>query len=143
MDQTANQPNAISKPAGRQNGPAADVGRGPQSVDFNRDGTTDAAGQPVAPGKGANAARSGNMDFVMDIPQEISVELGRTRMKIHELLKLSQGSVVELAKLAGESLDIFANQRLIARGEVVVLNEKYGIRLTEIVSPAERIERLG
>lgn len=83
-----------------------------------------------------------NIDFLLDIPLEISIELGRTKMLINELLKLGQGSVVELEKLAGETMDIFANQRLIAKGEVVVINEKYGVRLTEIISPMERIVRL-
>ncbi len=85
---------------------------------------------------------TGNMDFLLDIPLEISVELGRTKILINELLKLGQGSVIELSKLAGETLEILANHKLIARGEVVVVNEKYGIRLTEIISPSERIERL-
>jgi flagellar motor switch protein FliN/FliY len=84
----------------------------------------------------------GNMDFLLDIPLEISVELGRTKILINELLKLGQGSVLELSKLAGDTLEILANRKLIARGEVVVVNEKYGIRLTEIISPSERIERL-
>lgn len=83
-----------------------------------------------------------NMELILDIPLEITVELGRTRMLIGELLKLGQGSVVELSKLAGETLEILANQRLIAKGEVVVINEKYGIRITEIMSPSERIEGL-
>ncbi len=83
-----------------------------------------------------------NMELILDIPLEITVELGRTRMLIGELLKLGQGSVVELSKLAGETMEILANQRLIARGEVVVINEKYGIRITEIMSPTERIEGL-
>lgn len=85
---------------------------------------------------------AGNMDFLLDIPLEISVELGRTKILINELLKLGQGSVIELSKLAGETLEILANQKLVARGEVVVVNEKYGVRLTEIISPSERIERL-
>ena len=83
-----------------------------------------------------------NMEFVLDIPLEVTVELGRTKMLINDLLKLGQGSVIELTKLAGESLDILANQKAIARGEVVVVNEKYGIRLTEVISPMERIEGL-
>jgi len=87
-------------------------------------------------------AQKHNMDFILDIPLEISVELGRTTLMINDLLKLGQGSVVELSKVAGETLEVLANQRLIARGEVVVVNEKYGIRLTEIISPMERIERL-
>ena len=94
------------------------------------------------PDDSAGAESSGNMDFLLDIPLEISVELGRTKMLINELLKLGQGSVVELSKLAGETLEILANQKLVARGEVVVVNEKYGVRLTEIISPIERIERL-
>ena len=85
---------------------------------------------------------SDDMDFLLDIPLEISVELGRTKMLINDLLHLGQGSVIELSKLAGETLEIFANQKLVARGEVVVVNEKYGIRLSEIISPSERIKRL-
>jgi flagellar motor switch protein FliN/FliY len=83
-----------------------------------------------------------NMEFILDIPLEVTVELGRTKLLIHELLKLGQGSVIELSKLAGETLEVLANQKLIARGEAVVINEKFGIRLTEVVSPMERIERL-
>ena len=85
---------------------------------------------------------TGDMEFLLDIPLEISVELGRTKILINELLKLGQGSVLELSKLAGETLEILANRKLIARGEVVVVNENYGIRLTEIISPSDRIERL-
>ncbi|MGD9974679.1 MAG: flagellar motor switch protein FliN [Desulfatirhabdiaceae bacterium] len=83
-----------------------------------------------------------NMDFILDVPLEITVELGRTQMVINDLLKLGQGSVIEVSKVAGDTLEVLANQRLIARGEVVVVNDKYGIRLTEIISPMERIERL-
>jgi flagellar motor switch protein FliN/FliY len=88
-------------------------------------------------------ASESKMEFLLDIPLEISIELGRTRMLIDQLLKLSQGSVIELSKYAGETLEILANQKVIAKGEVVVVNEKYGIRLTEIVSPMERVQRLG
>jgi flagellar motor switch protein FliN/FliY len=83
-----------------------------------------------------------DLDFILDIPLSLSVELGRSRMLISELLQLGQGSVIELAKLAGEPMDVFINQRLIARGEVVVINEKFGVRLTDIISPAERINKL-
>jgi len=85
---------------------------------------------------------SGSLDFILDIPLEITIELGRSRMLINDLLKLGQGSVIELTKLAGDTLEVMANQKLIARGEVVVVNDKYGIRLTEIITPLERIERL-
>lgn len=83
-----------------------------------------------------------DMDFILDIPLSLTVELGRNRMLISELLQLGQGSVVELTKLAGEPMDVYVNQRLLARGEVVVVNEKFGVRLTDIISPAERINKL-
>ena len=83
-----------------------------------------------------------DINFILDIPLTLTVELGRSRMLISELLQLGQGSVLELTKLAGEPMDIFVNQRLIARGEVVVINEKFGVRLTDIISPAERVNRL-
>lgn len=90
--------------------------------------------------------RKGNssldIDFILDIPLSLAVELGRSKMLIGELLQLGQGSVIELTKVAGEPMDVFVNQRLIARGEVVVVNEKFGVRLTDIISPAERINKL-
>ncbi len=84
-----------------------------------------------------------NLSLLLDIPLEITAELGRTRMIINDLLQLGQGSVIELNKLAGEPLEILVNHKLIARGEVVVVNEKFGIRLTDILSPVERIKQLG
>ena len=89
-----------------------------------------------------DAESSIKLDFILDIPIEVTVELGRSKMLVNELLRLGQGSVIELSKLAGETLEILANQKLIARGEVVVVNDKYGVRLTEVLSPMERIERL-
>lgn len=83
-----------------------------------------------------------DLDFILDIPLTLTVELGRCRMLINELLQLGQGSVVELQKIAGEPMDIYVNNRLLARGEVVVINEKFGVRLTDIISPAERILKL-
>lgn len=83
-----------------------------------------------------------NMDLVLDIPVTISMEIGRGRIPIRNLLQLSQGSVVELDRLAGEPLDVLVNGTLIAQGEVVVVNDKYGIRLTDVISPSERIKRL-
>ena len=84
-----------------------------------------------------------DLDFILDIPLELSVELGRTKMLVNDLLQLGQGSIVELNKLAGEPLEICINQKLVARGEAVVVNEKFGIRLTDIVSPIERVKSLG
>src|SRR3990172_295779 len=86
-------------------------------------------------GAGANGASQkaiANLDFILDIPLEISVELGRTKMLISDLLQLGQGSVIELTKLAGEPLEILVNGKLVARGEVVVVNEKVGVRVTDI-----------
>lgn len=82
------------------------------------------------------------LDIIMDIPVKLSVELGRTRITIKQLLELAQGSVVELDGLAGEPMDILINGYLIAQGEVVVLDDKYGIRITEIVTPSERVQKL-
>lgn len=82
------------------------------------------------------------LDFILDIPLDVSAELGRTRLLIKDLLQLGQGSVVELNKLAGEPLEIFVNGKLVARGEAVVVNEKFGIRLTDIISPIERITQI-
>ncbi|MBW2058913.1 MAG: flagellar motor switch protein FliN [Deltaproteobacteria bacterium] len=93
------------------------------------------------PGK-ETEGKGKNLDFVLDIPLEVTVELGRTRMIINDLLQLGQGSVIELTKLAGEPMEILVNQKLIARGEVVVVNEKFGVRLTDIISPMERVEQL-
>jgi len=87
--------------------------------------------------------QSPNLDFILDIPLEISVELGRTKIPISDLLQLGQGSVIELAKMTGEPLEILVNQRLVARGEVVVINDKFGVRLTDVISPAERVKQLG
>ena len=83
------------------------------------------------------------LDFILDIPLEISVEMGRTQMLVNDLLRLGQGAIVELTKLADEPMDIYVNRKLFARGEVVVINEKFGIRLTDIISPAERVKSLG
>jgi len=92
-------------------------------------------------GEGAKGEER-NIELILDIPVEVSVELGRTKMLIQDLLRLGQGSIIELGKLAGETLDVLVNNRLIARGEVVVVEEKYGIRLTEIITPQERLEKL-
>ncbi len=98
---------------------------------------TDIARRPPADG----AKRE--LDFILDIPLDVSAELGRTRLLINELLQLGQGSVVELNKLAGEPLEVFVNGKLVARGEAVVINEKFGVRLTDIISPMERVKQLG
>ncbi len=84
-----------------------------------------------------------NLDLILDIPLKVTVELGRTKMVVNELLNLGQGSVIELQKLAGEPLEVLVNNKLVARGEAVVVNEKFGVRLTDIISQTERVEQLG
>lgn len=119
-----------------------------------KDGMSDSSGDSVpqnAPNgkkqrkelKNLDSPTDADLDFILDIPLEITVELGRTKMMINDLLKLGQGSVIELTKPAGDTLEILANNRLIAKGDVVVVNEKYGIRLTEVITPVERVEKLG
>lgn len=83
-----------------------------------------------------------NLQLILDIPLRVTVELGRTKMPVNELLNLGQGSVIELNKLAGEPMEVFVNDKLIARGEAVVVNEKFGVRLTDIISTKERVEQL-
>lgn len=83
-----------------------------------------------------------NLDVILDVPVIISMEIGRTNISIRNLLQLNQGSVVELERFAGEALDVLVNGMLIAHGEVVVINDKFGIRLTDVISPSERVKRL-
>ena len=83
-----------------------------------------------------------NLDLILDIPLTVTVELGRSKMLINDLLQLGQGSVIELTKLVGEPLEVLVNDKLVARGEVVVVNDKFGVRLTDIVSPMERVQSL-
>ena len=82
------------------------------------------------------------LDFILDIPLELSVELGKTKMLVNDLLQLAQGSIIELNKLAGEPLEVYINRKLIARGEVVVVNEKFGVRLTDVITPIDRVKSL-
>lgn len=105
------------------------------------------AAQPAAEFESFNGAPAAdthevNLDVILDVPVTLSMEVGRSRIPIRNLLQLNQGSVVELERAAGEPLDVFVNGTLIAHGEVVVVNEKFGIRLTDVVSPAERIRKL-
>jgi flagellar motor switch protein FliN/FliY len=110
-----------------------------------------AAAQNVSPARltdfsavaaGVPAAAGNDINMILDIPVQLTVELGRTRIPIKHILQLAQGSVVELEALAGEPMDVLVNGFLIAQGEVVVVNDKFGIRLTDIVTPSERMRRL-
>ncbi|MCG5514203.1 flagellar motor switch protein FliN [Ectothiorhodospira shaposhnikovii] len=99
-------------------------------------------GAEATPGRGAEGGAEVNLGVILDVPVTISMEIGRTRIPIRNLLQLNQGSVVELDRLAGEPLDVMVNGTLVAHGEVVVVNEKFGIRLTDVISPAERVRKL-
>ena len=110
-------------------------------------GAASAAAQTAAvfeelTGTGEKAAAPQGFDMILDIPVNLTVELGRTRISIRNLLQLAHGSVVELEGMAGEPMDVLVNGTLIAQGEVVVVNEKFGIRLTDIITPQERIRKL-
>lgn len=133
-----------------------DAGLGEPAQDEQTESSAEAPqGEAEAVGDGAKPADfsqleetgqtkpAGNLDMIMDIPVVLSVELGRTKMLINEILQLGQGSIIELQKMAGEPMEILINEKLMARGEVVVVNEKFGIRLTDIVSPLDRIKQLG
>ncbi|WP_447603089.1 flagellar motor switch protein FliN [Nitrospira sp. Nam80] len=119
----------VSQPAG--NGAADNAGSAAQPAAF----------PPVE--ETSQAASNKNIDFLLDIPLQVTVHIGGTRMLIRELLQLGQGSVIELDKLAGEPMEVLVNNKLVARGEVVVVNEKFGIRLTDVVSPNQRLQQLG
>jgi len=93
-------------------------------------------------GKGAASATANDIDMVLDIPVQLTVELGRTKIPIKHILQLAQGSVIELDGMAGEPMDVLVNGYLIAQGEVVVVNDKFGIRLTDIITPSERLRKL-
>jgi flagellar motor switch protein FliN/FliY len=97
---------------------------------------------PLDAGSGGARPDDQNLELILDVPVHISMEIGRTLISIRNLLQLSQGSVIELDRLAGEPLDVLVNGTLIAHGEVVVVNEKFGIRLTDVVSPADRVRKL-
>jgi flagellar motor switch protein FliN/FliY len=96
---------------------------------------------PPLDGGGAVPAPK-NIEFILDIPMQVTVQVGSAKMVIRELLQLGQGSVIELEKLAGEPMEVLVNNKLVARGEVVVVNEKFGIRLTDVISAAERVQQL-
>jgi flagellar motor switch protein FliN/FliY len=93
-------------------------------------------------GEAPKAEKPRNLDLILDIPLKVTVELGRAKMIVNDLLALGQGSVIELNKLAGEPMEVLVNDKLVAKGEAVVVNEKFGVRLTDIISPMERIQQL-
>ncbi|AKP90905.1 flagellar motor switch protein FliN [Achromobacter ruhlandii] len=133
-EQTAATPPAAAAPPAAPAAPPAPAPAAPAAQS--------AAQSVFKPLAGSAAGNGTDIDLIMDVPVQLTVELGRTRLTIKNLLQLGQGSVVELDGLAGEPMDIFVNGYLIAQGEVVVVEDKYGIRLTDIITPSERINRL-
>jgi flagellar motor switch protein FliN len=101
----------------------------------------ESTGEPIGE-ETTSSGETKSLDLILDIPLTVTVELGRSKMLINDLLQLGQGSVIELKKLVGEPLEVLVNKKLVARGEVVVINEKFGVRLTDIVSPMERVQSL-
>ena len=122
---------------GKESAPKDNAGLAGHATDAHFQDMTEMARQP------SDNKLKRELDFILDIPLDVSAELGRTRLLINELLQLGQGSVVELNKLAGEPLEVYVNGKLVARGEAVVINEKFGVRLTDIISPIERGKQLG
>ncbi len=156
-DQTDNQEPESAKDdwaAAMAEQAAAEGGAGETGVEAEAGDTATAAGQTLEAGSqpapmevlSSDQIPAGNEDanleLILDIPVTIAMEIGRTRISIRNLLQLNQGSVVELDRLAGEPMDVLVNGTLVAHGEVVVVNEKFGIRLTDVISPAERVQKL-
>jgi flagellar motor switch protein FliN/FliY len=138
-----------SQPAGGEGGAAADDWAAAMAEQAATDSAAVTAQVNVQPAafeqltpSGATQAAPANLDLILDIPVNLTVELGRTKIAIKNLLQLAQGSVVELDGLAGEPMDVLVNGCLIAQGEVVVVNDKFGIRLTDIITPSERLRKL-
>ena len=124
--------------AAKEDFDAEDVG----DIDEAGGGEATAGEEGTTAATSVEGGESKSLDLILDIPLTVAVELGRSKMLINDLLQLGQGSVIELTKLVGEPLEVMVNQKLVARGEVVVVNEKFGVRLTDIVSPMERVQSL-
>ncbi len=114
----------------------------PWAEAMNEQADSEAAGFENLSDDAVDSDEEINLDVILDVPVDISMEIGRTKISIRNLLKLNQGSVIELDRLAGEPMDVLVNGTLIAHGEVVVVNDKFGIRLTDVISPVERIKKL-
>ena len=126
----------MAEDTNQEDDPVEDEGAGETAVEEQEGDTNQEEG-----GK-ADEVKEANLDLILDIPLSVTVELGRSKMLINDLLQLGQGSVIELTKLVGDPLEVLVNDKLVARGEVVVVNEKFGVRLTDIVTPMERVKSL-
>ena len=126
----------MAEDTNQEEDPVKDEGAGETAVEEQEGDTNEEEGGK--PGE----IKEASLDLILDIPLSVTVELGRSKMLINDLLQLGQGSVVELTKLVGDPLEVLVNDKLVARGEVVVVNEKFGVRLTDIVTPMERVKSL-
>ncbi|HIN87657.1 MAG TPA: flagellar motor switch protein FliN [Nitrospinaceae bacterium] len=133
MAEDANQEDEPVKDEG------ADEGAGETAVEEKEEVVDEEGSAETA---GEESGEPASLDLILDIPLAVTVELGRSKMLINDLLQLGQGSVIELTKLVGDPLEVLVNNKLVARGEVVVVNEKFGVRLTDIVTPMERVKSL-
>ena len=133
MAEDANQEDEPVKDEG------AGEGAGETAVEENEEVVDEEGSEETA---GEESGEPASLDLILDIPLAVTVELGRSKMLINDLLQLGQGSVIELTKLVGDPLEVLVNNKLVARGEVVVVNEKFGVRLTDIVTPMERVKSL-
>ncbi len=143
MNETDNRPDTVAPAteaaADTTDQPGAEAATAAASDDYE----TASFGELSAEARAPAGDPAENLDVILDVPVTLSLEVGRTHMSVGELLQISQGSVVELDRLAGEPLDVLVNGTLVAHGEIVVVNDKFGIRLTDVVSPAERVRKLG
>ena len=126
----------MAEDTNQEEDPVEDEGAGETAVEEQEGDTNEDEGEK------ADEVKEANLDLILDIPLSVTVELGRSKMLINDLLQLGQGSVIELTKLVGDPLEVLVNNKLVARGEVVVVNEKFGVRLTDIVTPMERVKSL-
>ena len=133
MAEDANQEDEPVKDEGADEG-AGETAVEEKEEDIDEEGSAETAGE--------ESGEPASLDLILDIPLAVTVELGRSKMLINDLLQLGQGSVIELTKLVGDPLEVLVNDKLVARGEVVVVNEKFGVRLTDIVTPMERVKSL-
>ncbi len=136
------QDDAWTTSEGQQSAPAGGGDDDWASAMGDQGGTQAANFNELGDGTSADPGNQ-NLDFLLDVPLEVSVELGRTSMIINKMLQLTQGSVVELEKSAGEPVEIYVNNKLLGKGEVVVVNDRFGVRITEIISQADRIKNMG
>ena len=130
----------MAEDANQEDEPVKDEGEGAgETAVEEKEEVVDQEGSETA---GEENGEPASLDLILDIPLAVTVELGRSKMLINDLLQLGQGSVIELTKLVGDPLEVLVNDKLVARGEVVVVNEKFGVRLTDIVTPMERVKSL-